>query len=230
MKNILFSILIVSLFTACNNNKKKSENREKTTDVKALTEITSAENIANRLGYQNWKNVSEIQYTFNVIKGRKTFSRSWEFHPKTNEVKMISITDTVQYNRNNFDSIYIKFDKAFINDKFWLMAPFNMIKDSGITFSEQQEVIAPISGDLLNKLTATYANEGGYTPGDAYDFYYDKNYQIKEWSFRKGNLNRPSLSTTWEDYKTINGLTFSTVHQDTTKLFKVFFTNISVKN
>jgi len=227
MHKLISIILFFTILISCKQDLKTPETKEITT-INSTNSI--AEKIANNNGFKNWKNVSEIHYTFNVLRGRKAISRSWEYHPKTNDVKMVSITDTLHYNRNNIDSLSIKFDKAFINDKFWLLAPFNMLWDSGITFSEEQNVEAPISREILNKLTATYSNEGGYTPGDAYDFYYDKDYVIKEWSFRKGNLKRPSLSTTWEGYKTVNGITFSTIRQDSTKLFKVYFTDISVKN
>jgi len=142
---------------------------------------------------------------------------------------MTSVTDTIQYNRNSVDSLSLKFDKAFINDKYWLMTPFNLVSDTGITITEKNEAIAPISRDTLHLLTIIYSNEGGYTPGDAYDFFYNSEYEIKEWNFRKGNLNRPSLSTTWEENKEFEKITFSTMHKDETGLFKVFFTDISVK-
>ncbi len=108
---------------------------------------------------------------------------------------MESAKDTMQYIRNSIDSINQKFDKAFINDVFWLLAPFNLVWDSGITFIEKKQVIAPISKDTLNQLTVVYSNEGGYTSSDGYDFFYDNEYTIKEWNFRKGNAKKISLST-----------------------------------
>ena len=38
-----------------------------------------------------------------------------------------------------------------------------------------------------------YLSEGGYTPGDAYDIYFNEDYMIKEWTFRKGNSDRTYL-------------------------------------
>ena len=94
------------------------------------------------------------------------------------------------------DSIAMKTDASFINDKYWLLAPFNFVWDDGVTFSEKKHVIAPISKDTLDQLTLVYSDEGGYTPGDAYDFYFGKDYIIKEWAFRKGNNSIPSLIST----------------------------------
>ena len=65
----------------------------------------------------------------------------------------------------------------------------------------------------MNMITITYPNEGGYTPGDAYDIYFDEDYMIKEWTFRKGNSEDPSLSTTFENYKDYNGIKIATDHK-----------------
>ena len=48
----------------------------------------------------------------------------------------------------------------------------------------------------MQKLTIVYGDEGGYTPGDAYDFYFGDDHIIKEWVFRKGNATEPSTMTT----------------------------------
>jgi hypothetical protein len=78
-------------------------------------------------------------------------------------------------------------------------------------------------------LTITYGSDGGYTPGDAYDLFFDSDYKIKEWVFRKGNDSVPSMINTWEDYKDFNGLKLATMHKDSTGSFKLYFTNISVQ-
>jgi len=123
----------------------------------------------------------------------------------------------------------MKTDANFINDQYWLLAPFNLAWDDSVKFSEKKNVVSPISKDTLNLLTATYGGEGGYTPGDAYDFYYGDDFMVKEWTYRKGNDSVPSMTTTWEDYKTYNGLNLATMHKDETGNFKLYFTNISVK-
>jgi len=228
MQKLIYSVLIFSLFIACNN--KNSQVTKNTIQVEENIELTTAEKIANHYGFQNWKTISEINYTFNVKRGEKTSFRSWVWNPKTGNVKMITAKDIIQYNRKSIDSLSQNTDKAFINDKFWLLAPFNLVTDSGVTFTEKQQVIAPISGDTLNLLTAVYGNEGGYTPGDAYDLYFDKSYTIKEWSFRKGNQKEVNFSTTWENEETFSNITLSKTRKDSIGFFSIYFTDISVKN
>jgi len=210
----------------CNNTENKSEVSE---DINPEENLTTAQKIAYKNGFENFENVSEINFTFNVDRGENHYERSWIWNPKTDDVTMISKTDSIQYNRKVMDSIIKQTDAGFINDKYWLLAPYNLVWDEGTTFSEKQNVIAPISKDTINQLTVVYGSEGGYTPGDAYDFFYTNDYTIKEWIFRKGNDTIPSMINTWEDYENFNGLEIAKMHKDSTGTFKLYFTNIKVK-
>lgn len=201
---------------------KKEEKKE------AIKELSVAEKIANAHGFENWDKVSEIAFTFNVDKDSTHFERSWTWKPKTNDVRLISNQDTIHYNRKNVDSTSIKADQGFINDKFWLLAPFQLVWDSGTTISEATQEKAPISETILNKITLVYANEGGYTPGDAYDFYYDDNYMIKEWIYRKGNAEAPSMITSFESQKDFNGIKIALEHIKKGDNWNLNFTNIQV--
>ncbi|MCZ4318041.1 hypothetical protein O4H26_03470 [Aequorivita viscosa] len=226
---LLFSALAM---VSCNNNQKTSENatlNDVVLENDSLQNIDIRHKIANANGFQDWKDVSDMAFTFNVDRGDSHFERAWVWKPKTGNVQMISLKDTLRYNRSKMDSLIKKTDAAFINDKYWLLAPFQLVWDEGISFSEKENVPAPISKDTLNQLTIVYGDEGGYTPGDAYDFFYDKNFKIKEWNYRKANAEKPTMTTTWEDYKNYNGLEIATMHKDSTGNFKLYFTNISVK-
>lgn len=220
------------MFTGCNNNQKTNQNTTNETVVEKNDVIENSDirvKIANANGFQNWKKVSKINFTFNVDRGKKHLERSWSWQPKTGDVKMFSEKDTVAYNRSEMDSLLMKTDAAFINDKYWLLAPFQLVWDENISFSEMKNQVAPISKDTLNQLTIVYGNEGGYTPGDAYDFFYDENFKIKEWNYREANDEKPSMTTTWEDYENFNGIEIAKTHKDSTGNFKLYFTNISVK-
>jgi len=81
----------------------------------------------------------------------------------------------------------------------------------------------------MQKLTVTYNQEGGYTPGDAYDFYFTDDFKVHEWVFRRGNQEEPSLITTWEDYKEVGGLNLAQMHQNEDGSFKLYFTNLEAK-
>ncbi|PHR14871.1 MAG: hypothetical protein COA40_01490 [Aequorivita sp.] len=230
MKSAFATLFLFLMLLGCNNGQNTSENPNTASKVTDSLENTSLNyKIANANGFQHWKNISEIKFTFNVDRGENHFERSWIWKPKIGDVTMVSVNDTVNYNRSKMDSLTMKTDAAFINDKYWLLVPYQIVWDEGTTFSEKKNTVAPISKDTLNQLTIVYGNEGGYTPGDAYDFFYDENYRIKEWNYRNGNAKKPSISTTWEDYENFNGLEISKMHKDSTGGFKLYFTKISVK-
>jgi hypothetical protein len=229
MKKSIYLVFISFALISCNNTKNSSGNNEEK-QVISEENLSTAEKIADANGFKNWKDVSEIAFTFNVDRGENHFERSWIWKPKTDDVSLISSEGiTINHNRSSMDSLTMQTDAKFINDKYWLLAPFQIAWDEGTTFSEKEKVLAPISKDTLNQLTIVYGNVGGYTPGDAYDFFYDKNYKIKEWNFRQGNSEAVSMSTTWEDYENFNGLEIAKTHKDSTGNFKLYFTNISVK-
>ncbi|AUP78391.1 hypothetical protein [Flavivirga eckloniae] len=217
-------ILITLIITLCFSCKQK---QEKQADVKPLT---IAEKIANAHGFENWKNVSEITFSFNVDKDSSHFDRTWIWKPKTNDVTAINKNDTIIYNRAKIDSTLTQTDSRFINDKYWLLVPFQLIWDKGLTISEPTKEAAPISKTELNKITLTYSDEGGYTPGDAYDIYYGNDFLIKEWIFRRGNVTEPSMITTFENYKDFNGIKIALDHKKGDANWNLNFTNINIIN
>jgi hypothetical protein len=119
-------------------------------------------------------------------------------------------------------------DGGFINDKYWLMFPFQLVWDTGYTYTIMENIPAPISGQSSTQLTIVYNQEDGYTPGDAYDLFLDENYLIKEWVFRKGNgiEGRP---LTWENEKDFNGVKFATEHKNDDSIKFIWFTGIEVE-
>ena len=109
------------------------------------------------------------------------------------------------------------------------MAPFNLMWDSGnYTYEHTAEATAPISKEPMQKLTIVYANEGGYTPGDAYDFYFKDDYIIREWAYRKSNQEEPNLVSTWEDYVEMQGLQLAKQHNRPEGGTNLYFTGLTV--
>lgn len=220
MKLFAYCTLLVVLFSC-----KPAPEKE----VVATPEnLTISEKIAKAHGIDAWGNVYEIAYTFNVDRDGKHFERSWSWKPKLNEVVLTTANDTIAYNRSKQDSLTLRADMGFINDKYWLLAPFNLVWDKGLKETYTEKATAPISGETMQKLTIVYEGEGGYTPGDAYDFYFGDDYLIKEWVFRKTNAPEPGLITTWEDYQEYNGLKIATKHVKNEGDWKLSFTNIKV--
>jgi hypothetical protein len=211
MKNLIL-IFFVSVCFSC---KQKQETQPE------IKQLSIAKKIANAHGFENWKNVSQIDFTFNG-------QRNWSWKPKTNNVTLITETDTLTYNRKNVDSLSTKVNGGFVNDKFWLLIPFQLVWDKNATISESTKAEAPISKTELNKITLTYSNEGGYTPGDAYDIYYGDNFLIKEWVFRRGNSDKPSLTNTFESYQDFNGIKIATEHKTSDGGWNLVFTNVKV--
>ena len=140
MKSLFTGLICLLLVSACKSDKSE------TTVSEVPQELTIAEKIANAHGFENWKEVSEVQFTFQVdrdtIKGK---GRSWIWNPKNNNVKMTAGETTVSYNRKEMDSAQIGADRGFINDKFWLLVPFQLVWDSSATINESKTAEAPIS-------------------------------------------------------------------------------------
>jgi len=220
MKNIYLIIVLVFIVQSCN----QSPEKQKETVV-----LTEAQKIANAHGIENWDKVSQLEFRFKVDRENSAGSgRLWIWKPKSNDVTLITAIDTISYNRNNIDSTSMRTDRAFINDKFWLLIPFQLVWDEGTTISEPELTEAPISKQQLNRITLTYSSEGGYTPGDAYDLFYDESYLLKEWIYRAGNTPEPSLTNTFENIQDFNGLKLALEHKKSAEGWNLNFTNVKV--
>lgn len=216
-------LLLVLVVMGCKMEKKPDQ-------PLVATEPTILEKIANANGMANWKNVDGLQFTFNVDRDTTHFERTWIWKPKTNDIVAISKGDTLSYNWSKMDSVAYKTNGGFINDKYWLLAPFNLVWDQdNFTHTYTKQEIAPISNNTMDKLTIVYGSDGGYTPGDAYDFYFGEDYLVKEWVFRKGNQPEPSLITTWEDYVEMGGLKIAKMHKNN-EGFTLYFSDIKVSS
>ncbi|HZJ21018.1 MAG TPA: hypothetical protein VFD35_11795 [Pricia sp.] len=226
-------------FTSCktdtktqNSSDNTSENSSTESAMASDKETSIVEKIAHANGMDHWARVEELKFTFNVDReGNPHFERSWIWKPKTNEVTALSAEDTLTYDRNDsdMDSTAYKTNGNFVNDKFWLMAPLNIMWDeNSITTEHTAEAEAPISKKKMQKLTVIYGNEGGYTPGDAYDLYFGDDYIVQEWVYRKGNQAEPSMTTTWEDYVEKGGLKIAEMHKNEEGNFKLYFTGVEV--
>ena len=223
MRATILCLAFALAVTAC-KTKKESPKTERN------PQQTILEKIANAHGYQNWKNVAQLSFTFNVDRDSMHFERSWSWKPKQNAVTAMTTKDTLVYHRTTMDSTAFKTNAGFINDRYWLLSPFNLIWDqSNFEYVHEEGAIAPISQEARQKLTIVYGNEGGYTPGDAYDFYFGDDYLIQEWVFRKANQEAPSMTTTWENYIEKNGIKFAIDHKKEGENFNLYFSDIIVE-
>ena len=222
MRNICLILSLLVTLYSCKEEKTKESD-------KSIVEFSLPEKIAQAHGIDNWNKVQSLKFTFNVDRDTLHFERSWIWDIKNQEVSQIAAGDTIRYNRKEVDSTLAKVDAGFINDKYWLLAPFNLVWDqNSYTYEHEKEVIAPISKKPMQKLTIVYGSEGGYTPGDAYDFFFEDDYRIREWIFRKSNQPEPSTITTWEAYEEIGGLLISKMHNRDTGDSSISFTGVAV--
>ncbi|MDR6301240.1 hypothetical protein [Mesonia maritima] len=221
---LLLCCLSLFIFSCKNKSTPSSEAEEKTPQKENILQ-----KVANAHGIENWSKIKELQYTFNVDRDSSHYERSWKWQPKENKVEMLSSTDTVSYTRTTMDSLATKADQAFINDKYWLLFPYQLVWDEGFSHSVKKDISAPISQQKLAEITIEYNNEKGYTPGDTYKIYVDKNYIIQEWAFYPKGKNEPALVSTWEDYQTLNGLKIAKMHKNESGSFKLYFSNLEIQ-
>lgn len=216
----LFLLLIV--ISACKGEKKTDTTDQQTEEPGILEKVALAH------GYDHWDAVEELRFTFNVDRDTSHFERSWIWKPKLGEVTLMVSGDTLTYNRKEVDSTLAGHDASFINDKYWFLVPYQLVWDSkSFTYEVTEEIPSPVAGTPMQKLTIVYGNEGGYTPGDAYDLYLDENFVVREWTFRRGNKPAPGSDATWEGYETYEGLQVSTMHQLGGGA-KLYFTGVKV--
>lgn len=229
MKFLPYSLLILLLLFSCKEQAEKSGTPASAAETTEMETADFLQQVAEQHGYASWAAVQELRFTFNVDRGDNHYERSWIWKPKTNEVTGISAGDTTTYLRSAVDSTLMDLDAGFINDKYWLLAPYQLVWDrDNFEHSITSGVTAPISGEPSEKLTIVYGSEGGYTPGDAYDFYLDADKVVREWAFRKGNQEEPNMITTWEGYQDMGGLKIATDHNNAEGGFRLFFSGVQV--
>jgi hypothetical protein len=213
MKNLSYTLFVLTVWFCLSC----SQPEEKTLPMQ----------VAQAYGIENFDKLNSIAYTWNVQVGPDVRTRDWKWNIKDRTVYYADSDTSYTYSLDLPKEKMPKADAGFINDKYWLMYPFQLAWDSGYTYDVEEEANAPISGDKSTKLTIVYNDEDGYTPGDAYDLYLDSNKMIKEWVFRKGNGDE-GRPFTWEAEKDFNGVTFATEHKNADGVKFIWFTNIEV--
>jgi len=199
---------------------------------------SEADKIAKAYGIDHFDEITEMHFTFNFEANNQTSERSWTWNRQTSEIiyegpiQGDSVV-TYSYYRNKLDSTdkkMIAVDRKFINDKYWFLFPFNLVEDTNTEIDVQGEKLAPIIREDRQKLTIQYGDKGGYTPGDAYDVYYDdEDYLIDVWVYRKNGKVENPMPTTWEDHKKLGSIIVGTDHYGQNENFRIYFDDLKVK-
>lgn len=223
MKKILFFVTVGILLTGCKNDTKNSE----VTEGSPQTGEATATKIAMAYGYENFDDVKQINFSFNVkINDTIRSSRTWNWYPQEERVELIENGERFSYEKDGeFDETETAADQKFINDTYWFLFPFQLVW-SEYESDFNRMAVAPISQQEMQQLTVKYAGDGGYTPGDTYHLFVNEDNIIEEWTFESSEGR--TLTTTWEDLETFNGITIAKSHKTEDGSFELFFDNIEV--
>jgi len=232
MKGSLSLCLVLLLLAGCKNEPEKTAVSETT----ASNEESITTKIAYANGLENFEKVNQLNFTFNVkVNDTVRTQRSWKWYPKENKIELTEKGETFSYIKKDTLS-YIKkdtlaeqakaADQKFINDTYWLLFPYQLMW-SDFDFEFNQTTTAPISQQQMQGLTVNYSGDGGYTPRDTYHLYLSDDLMVKEWTYE--SAGGKTLSTTWEDYETFNGITISKMRKSPDGSFQLYFTDIEVK-
>jgi hypothetical protein len=197
-----------------------------------------AHEVAERYGVEAWDDVEELNFTFHATVDGRDITRRWQWQPEDGTVTYhgdgASPEEPVRYfrkavNRPGAEGL-LEIDKKFVNDSFWLLFPYHLVWDDKARLSLEEDVPAPISGESAVKLTITYPETGGYTPGDAYDMWLGEDGTIHEWVYRKSNAEEPTRAVMWEQHQEFGKLTLALDHPGPPGSdFRVWFTDVEVK-
>lgn len=189
-----------------------------------------AQAVAKAHGIDAFNTLNQIAFTWGVTREGGNFERRWVWNTKNDIITRIIQGDSVTYNWKALDSVSNEINKGFINDKYWLLAPLQLEWDKESYVLSLEENVASLGKqEMLDKLTITYGNEGGYTPGDAYDFYIDRDNIVKEWVFRRGAAEEASIVSICEDYLSLGGLLIAQRHQRAGQDDYLYLTDISIE-
>ena len=214
MKKLTLLLFLVSLFFSC------AENQQEQTIVQKIAEAN---------GIENFEDVQELRYTFNVkVNDTLRTSRAWTWRPQDKTASLTTPDSTVTYNYETEASQHETVDQRFINDQYWLLFPFHLAWDE-MEWEHTEEATAPISGKAMQRVTVKYPGEAGYTPGDVYEIYFGDDHIIREWVYLPGGSREKASPATWEAYKEFNGINISTMHRSKDGNFELFFTNVGVE-
>ena len=189
--------------------------------------MSDIEMIAKAYGIDSFNELKQLRYTFNVERNDTLLvSRNWLWNKESGDITMISKQDTINYQQGDVPENLTKADHSFINDKYWLLFPFQLVWDTNVKITNSGLQTAPINGTELIKLIVQYGDEGGYTPGDAYDLYLDKEWIIQEWEFRKSGKESPGSVISWGGYEEFNGIKVATDHYNNETGLRIYFSDI----
>jgi hypothetical protein len=200
------------------------------------------EQLAKTYGLDSFGQIEGIRYTFNLVFPGVKLARAWEWEPKTGKVsyegkdkdgKPVKVSYVRSELGSQSDAVKNEVDPAFINDNYWLLFPFHAYWDSSsATVTDQGMHKLPVGNGSAELVAVKYPAEGGYTPGDTWELYVDKDNRVEQLVYHRGGPKKPSVVTaTWAGYKKAGPLLISTEHRGTAdgKPLHIVLSDVSVK-
>ncbi|GGE17145.1 hypothetical protein [Psychroflexus salis] len=221
----ILSLILITLLICCDSKTKPSVKKEIPKDN--TTELSYIEQLAIANGFKHWDDVKELHFSFNVNNQGKEFKRDWKWQVQKDKIFMNVDGEEVgiDINKNPDQQIH----QAFINDTYWLLFPFQLMWTDGYDHEIHKTVVSPFHEKELTELVIRFKEEGGYTPGDSYKLYVNKDFKIEEWSFYPAGSNEPRIINAWDNYKTYDGINISTDRRNADGSFRIYFTEIAIK-
>jgi hypothetical protein len=195
--------------------------------------------IAKAYGFDSFGQIEKIRYTFNAGLGDLKLSRSWVWEPKTDQVsydgkdkagKPVKVT----YVRSQLSSqpavVKEEIDADFINDQYWLVFPFHLIWDGSVKIEDTGMHKLPLGKGSATRVVVTYSAVG-YNPGDIWELFVGTDNRIQEWVYHHAGSPKPTVVSTWEDYKKAGPLLISMDHHGSRlgKPLHLFFSDVAVQ-
>lgn len=195
-------------------------------------------------GLESFGQVEKIRYTFHLELPGLNLVRSWEWEPKTNLISYegkdkdgapVKLTYLRSQLSSQSDFVKNEIDPAFSNDNYWLLFVLHVSWDGGAKVTDEGMHKLPLGNGSARRVVVKYPSEGGYAPGDTWEFFIGADNRIEEFVYHGGGpgvQQRPRLLTaTYADYKKAGPLLISMDHRGTAdgKPVRVFFSDVAVK-
>ena len=199
MKKLVPLLLTLAVLSACSP---PSPSNESSAEAKSHTHPAYIQTILDFYQFENWDKVEQLTFDFVVERGDAKRTRTWRWDIPTGMVMLTENGDTTLFNTNKVDTANeqeLIADQKFINDKYWVLFPYQLAWDSTATLKHLGEI--PSRMDTTRTHAAfeiQYPADGGYTPGDKYVVLYEPSGKLTEWHYYPAGADSPAMVTSWE--------------------------------
>ena len=219
MKNLIFAIALLFVFSACKQNNTKPEVVESTENINKTLEvanITYPENLTKVFnahgGIDAWKSMQSIAFTMQKPDGKEITTTNLSSRealiesPKAN----IGFNGEKAWFLNKMEGEYKGYPpKYYYNLMFYFYAMPFILSDDGINYAEAEPLV--FEGVTYPGIQVTYNAGVGETPEDRYVLYYNPTTYQMEWlgytvSFVPGIDKKELHFRKYSNWQKVNGL------------------------